>query len=104
MRSFIDEISRAEQEAELIRRDAMTRAKEMVSETGVKAAESLERLKEEERARTKSAVEKAEIDGEAKAADLLAGYEKQAEDVCLKAEEKLDDAVAYLLNRIQGLA
>ncbi len=104
MRSFIDEISRAEQEAELIRHDAVTKAKEKVSETSIKAAESLEQLKEEERTRTKNAVEKAEFDGEAKEAELLAEYDKQAEAVCIKAEEKLDDAISYLLNRIQGLA
>lgn len=104
MRSFIDQISQAEKEAETMRRDAVTKAKELVSEAGIKAAESLEKLKEEERTKTKEAVAKAEIDGEAKAAEMMAESARQAESVCLKAEEKLDNAVSYLLNRIQGLA
>ena len=46
MRSFIEEISVAEQEAEKIRQDAVDKAKEMVSAASLKATETLEHLKE----------------------------------------------------------
>ncbi len=104
MRSFINEISTAEQEAEKIRQTAVMKAKDMISAAGVEAAESLEKLKEKDHQDLKSALEKAEADGEGEAAGLSAEFERKADQICRKANEKLDDAVTYLLNKIQGLA
>ena len=104
MRSFIEEISVAEQEAEKIRQDAVDKAKEMVSAASLKATETLEHLKETERERTKEALQQAEKDGEAEAVKKKHSYEENAESICREAEKKLDDTVSYLLNKIQGLA
>ena len=104
MRSFINEISTAEQEAERIRQTAVMKAKDMISAAGVEAAETLEKLKEKDHQDLKAALEKAEAEGEAEAVSLGAEFEGKADTICRKANEKLDDAVTYLLNKIQGLA
>ncbi len=104
MRSFINEISTAEHEAEKIRQNAVMKAKDMISAAGVEAAETLEKLKEKDHQDLKSALEKAEADGETEAARLGAEFEEKADQICRKANEKLDSAVSYLLNKIQGLA
>ena len=95
MDSMIDKIRAAEQQAEDIRAQAVTDARDMAARAREEAAERLAAAAEAERQKTREALAKAEEDGKvlSEAREIVAREEDAA-------RAKLPDAVAYLMERV----
>ena len=104
MRSVIEEIAQAEQQAEEIRQNAAALARELTQKAKQDAVESLASLESDERAALASALETAKQQGERISKELLADMEQEADAVCNAASAKLDQAVSYLLDKVTKTA
>ncbi|HRX57381.1 MAG TPA: hypothetical protein P5075_01275 [Eubacteriales bacterium] len=104
MRSIIDEIAKAEERAEEIRQNAAVKAREMTAGAKEEAEKALAALDAEERKKTESALKKAQETGEETAKETLAGMEREADELCAHAEERLEGAVRYLVDQVQSRA
>ena len=104
MRSVIEEIAQAEQQAEEIRQNAAALARELTQKAKQDAVESLASLESDERAALASALETAKQQGERISKELLADMEQEADAVCNAASAKLDQAVSYLLDKVTRTA
>ena len=100
MDSMIDKIRAAEKQAEDIRAQAVTDARDMAARAREEAAERLAAAAEAERQKTREALNKAEEDGKVLAQKVLL----EAREVVAREENaaraKLLDAVAYLMERV----
>ena len=100
MDSMIDKIRAAEKQAEDIRAQAVTDARDMAARAREEAAERLAAAAEAERQKTRKALNKAEEDGKVLAQKVLL----EAREVVAREENaaraKLPDAVAYLMERV----
>ena len=100
MDSMIDKIRAAEKQAEDIRAQAVTDARDMAARAREEAAERLAAAAEAERQKTREALNKAEEDGKVLAQKVLL----EAREVVAREENaahaKLPDAVAYLMERV----
>ena len=100
MDSMIDKIRAAEQQAEDIRAQAVTDARDMAARAREEAAERLAAAAESERQMTREALAKAEEDGKVLSEQVLA----QAREIVAREEaaarQKLPEAVAYLMERV----
>jgi vacuolar-type H+-ATPase subunit H len=104
MRSVIEEIAAAEQQAEEIRQNAAVQARELTLKAKDDAQQALSKLESDARASLHAELETAKLQGERLSADLLARLEQDADAVCGAAEAKLDQAVAYLLDKVTKTA
>lgn len=104
MRSIIDEIAAAEQQADEIRAAAATDAREQTLAATEEVARALEQLDADAREQLRAALEKAERDGEALAKRLADGYEADADALCAQAEGMVKAAIDYLLKKVQETA
>ncbi len=104
MRSIIDEIARAEQQADEIRASAAAKSREQVLAATEEAARALTQLDADAREELRAALERAERDGEALSKRLTDGYEAEADALCAQAGDKARTAVDYLLKRVQEIA
>ena len=104
MRSVIEEIAQAEQQAEEIRQSAAVQARELTQKARQDAVESLAKLESDERVALASALETAKQQGEQISGELLKQMEREADAVCKAASAKLDQAVSYLLNKVTKTA
>ena len=100
MDSMIDKIRAAEQQAEDIRAQGLTDARDMGTRAREEAAERLAKAAEEERQKTRDALVKAEEDGKALSAQVLAAAREVVAREEAAARAKLPDAVAYLMERV----
>lgn len=104
MRSIIEEIAHAETEAEAIRQSAAAESRELIQQARADAEQETARLAEQEREKTRTALEKAEEDGKQLAQtiqqDLLAAADAQ----CANAQQRIDDAIHYLMQKVQEIA
>ena len=100
MRSIIDEIAVAEEQAEQIRQNAALQAREETAKAREQAQQALAALAASEREATERATEQAHRQGEQSAKETLSRMESEADDLCARANEKVELAVAYLVNRI----
>ena len=100
MDSMIDKIRAAEKQAEDIRAQGLTDARDMAARAREEAAERLAAAAEAERQKTREALWKAEEDGKALSRQVL---EKARETVAQEeaaARARLPEAVAYLMERV----
>lgn len=104
MRSIIDEIALAEQQADQIRQQAVAAARERVSAAGEEAEKAMAVLDEAERLKTRNALEKAEQEGEGMAVELRARMEQDADALCRLAGGRVDACVDYLLKKVRETA
>ena len=104
MRSVIEEIAAAEQQAEDIRQNAAVQARELTLKAKEDAQQTLSKLESDARVALQTELETAKQQGERLSAELLATLEQQADAVCGKAQGKLDQAVSYLLNKVTKTA
>lgn len=104
MRSIIEEIAAAEQQAEDIRASAASEGRERIAKANDEAEQAMASLEAAEREAMKAALAQAELGGEAVARDMAAHMEAEAEAQCKAAEQRLPEAVAYLMKRVQKLA
>lgn len=104
MRSIIGEIEAAEARAEEIRQSAVGDAREIQAAARDEAEKSLAALDEQERKATAEALEQAQIEGEKLAKQILETMSAEADAVCEQANQKLDAAVRYLIDRVRETA
>ena len=100
MDSMIDKIRAAEQQAEDIRAQAVTDARDMAARAREDAAERLNAAAESERQKTRDALLKAEEDGKALSEQVLAKAREAVAQEENAARKNLDKAVAYLMERV----
>lgn len=100
MRSVIDEIATAEQQAEEIRQNATVQARDLTIQAKEGAQSALAALENQEREALLSAVEAAKLEGERLAETLRTQLEQETDALCACASEKLDQAVSYLLDKV----
>ena len=100
MDSMIDKIRAAEQQAEDIRAQGLTDARDMGARAREEAAEKLAAAAEAERQKTREALVQAEEDGKALAKQVLAEAREVVAREETAARAKLTDAVAYLMERV----
>ena len=100
MDSMIDKIRAAEKQAEDIRAQAATDARDMAARAREEAAERLIAVAEAERQKTREALTKAEEDGKVLARQVLAEAREVVAREEAAARAKLPDAVAYLMERV----
>ncbi len=100
MRSIIDEIARAEADAEQIRQSAATALREQTVKAKADAQTRLTEIENAERNQTREALESAATDGDAMAKELLCKMTQDAEAVCGAANAKMTDAIDYLVKKV----
>ena len=104
MRSIIDEIAQAEQQADEIRASAAAKSREQVLAAAEEAERALAHLDAQAREELRAVLEKAERDGEALSKRLSGGFEAEADALCAQAEGRVRMAIDYLLKRVQEIA
>ena len=100
MDSMIDKIRAAEKQAEDIRAQAVTDARDMGARAREEAAERLAAAAESERQKTREALTKAEEDGKVLSEQVLSESRAIVAREEAAARAKLGEAVAYLMERI----
>ncbi len=100
MDSMIDKIRAAEKQAEDIRAQAVTDARDMAARAREETAERLVAAAEAERQKTREALAKAEEDGKVLARQVLLEARETVSREEAAARAKLPEAVAYLMERV----
>ena len=104
MRSVIEEIANAEQQAEEIRQNAALQARERTLQAKEDAQKALSQLESEARETLQAEQEKAKLEGERLSSDMLAQLEQEADALCANATTRLDKAVSYLVDKVTKTA
>ena len=104
MRSIIDEIAQAEAQADQIRQEAAAASRELLLKSRAEAEKALETLETAEREATRLALDKAEQDGKALAETIQKELSDAADAQCETARGRLDNAVNYLMQKVQEIA
>jgi len=104
MRSVIEEIANAEQQAEEIRQNAAVQARERTLQAKEDAQKALSQLESEARETLQAEQEKAKLEGERLSSDMLAQLEQEADILCANANSRLDKAVSYLVDKVTKTA
>jgi len=104
MRSIIDEIATAEEQAEQIRQGAAAQARDMTAKAREQAEHALLEAAESERSKTEAELEESRLSGEQIAKDAVVAYEREAQELCTRAEGKVERAVAYLVEKVMQTA
>ena len=99
MRSIIDEIAAAEDQAEQIRQSAVLQSREETAKAREQAEKALSALTAQEREATERMRSEAQQQGEQRAQETLTGMIREADELCAHAEKNVDRAIAYLLDR-----
>lgn len=100
MRSVIDEIATAEQRAEEIRLSAAAGARETIVKARDDAQSALAQLEETERETTRKQLEIAKLEGERLSKEQLEQMKQEADELCARAQERVGDAVRYLVDKV----
>ena len=100
IRSIIDQIKEAEEQAAVIRQEAAVFARDAIASAHAQAEEAAAAALQSERIAFKQACDQAEADGRALEARILDERNTQTRAQCDKAGEHLPEAVAYLLRKV----
>ncbi len=100
MRSVIDEIAAAEQRAEEIRLSAAAGAREAIAKAREDAQSALARLEETERETARAQLELAGLEGERLSKEQLEQMKREADELCARAQDRVADAVRYLVDKV----
>ena len=104
MRSVIEEIAAAEQQAEEIRQNAAVQARELTLKAKDDAQQALSKLESDAHARLQAELETAKQQGESLSSELVGKLSQEADALCAAANAKLPDAVSYLLDKVTKTA
>lgn len=104
MRSVIEEIATAEQQAEQIRQEAALQARELTQKAKEDAQNALSNLENESRTDMQASLDAAKKQGERLSLELLETLQQEADTLCNHANAKLDQAVSYLLDKVTRTA
>lgn len=99
MRSIIDEIATAEEQAEQIRQSAVQQAREETAKAREQAEQALSALAAKERETTERMQKETKQMGEQSAKETLDGMIREADALCARANQNVDRAVAYLVDK-----
>ncbi len=99
MRSIIDEIATAEEQAEQIRQSAVQQAREETAKAREQAEQALAALASQEREATERMQSEAQQMGEQSAKETLDGMIREADALCVRANQNVDRAIAYLVDK-----
>ena len=99
MRSIIDEIATAEDQAEQIRQSAALQAREETANAREQAQRTLAVLAAQEREATERMQSEAQRVGEQRAKETLDGMLREADELCAHASKNVDRAIAYLVDK-----
>lgn len=100
MRSIIDEIAAAEEQAEQIRLNAVSQAREETAKAREQAQQALTALAAQEREASENMRAEAQSRGEQRAKETLAGMIREADELCAHADSRVESAVAYLVDQV----
>ena len=100
MRSIIDEIAAAEEQAEQIRLNAVVQAREETAKAREQAQQALADLAAQEREASENMRANAQSQGEQRAKETLAGMIREADELCARADSRVESAVAYLVDQV----
>ncbi|MDL2235813.1 hypothetical protein LJC07_06670 [Christensenellaceae bacterium OttesenSCG-928-L17] len=100
MRSIIDQVREVEDQAVTIRQEAVQQGKDLVASAQAQVKEQALKEAEAERLVLKDATQQAEASGKVQAEEIIAGRAAEADADCKRAEEKLPQAVTYLLEKV----
>ncbi|MDO4565417.1 MAG: hypothetical protein Q4C04_07385 [Clostridia bacterium] len=103
MQTMMEQITLTENRAEEIRQKAALDARESIAGKKIECDNRLQEAEETERTATKLAVSQAETDGAALADAIKAQAEREIEKKREIAEQRIPQAVAYLLERAETL-
>jgi len=104
MRSMIDEITRAEQQAEEICQNAVVMAREESLTFKARAEKELEELDKAQREETQKALAEAEQRGEELSRQILSEMAADAAEDCKKAEGQMQATLDYLMKKVLDFA
>lgn len=104
MRSIIEEIANAETQANDIRQGAVAEARELIQTTKSELEQAQAALELQERDATRAKLAEAEQAGKTLAEDMLRELGESADAQCRTARDRLDEAAAYLLKKVQEIA
>ena len=104
MRSIIEEIASAEQQAQELTKNAAAQSRERLVQAREQAERALALADAEERKKTELALQQAGERGEATEKETLVGMAEQADELCEKAKSRVDGAVKYLVGKVQSRA
>lgn len=104
MRSIIEEIANAETQADSIRQGAASEARELIQTTKTELEKAQSALEMREREATRIRLAEAEQEGQALVEEMLRELSGSADAQCAAARERLDEAAAYLLKKVQEIA
>jgi len=99
MRSIIDEIATAEEQAEQIRQSAALQAREETAKAREQAEKALVVLATQEREATERMRSEAQRVGEQRARETLDGMLREADALCTRANQNVDRAIAYVVEK-----
>lgn len=100
MRSIIDEIAAAEEQAEQIRLNAVLQAREETAKAREQAQQALADLAAQERDASEKMRAEAQSRGEQRAKETLAGMIREADELCARAGGRVESAIAYLVDQV----
>lgn len=100
MRSIIDEIAAAEEQAEQIRLNAVSQAREETAKAREQAQQALAVLTAQEREASENMRLNAQSQGEQRAKETLAGMIREADELCARAGGRVESAIAYLVDKM----
>jgi hypothetical protein len=104
MRSIIEEIAAAEQQAEDVLKDSASKSREFLVQARDQAERALAIAEEDERIKTEQALLEANARGDVAEKKTLADMAKEADEICSKAKMNVDSAVSYLIDKVQRKA
>lgn len=100
MRSIIDEIAAAEEQAEQIRLNAVQQAREETANAREQAQQSLAALAAQDREASEHMRSEAQNRGEQRARETLVGMTREADELCARAGSRVESAIAYLVEKV----
>jgi len=102
MRSIIEEIAAAEQQAEDVLKNITSKSREILVQARDQAERALAIAEEDERIKTEQALLEANARGEDAEKKTLADMAMEADEFCIKAKMKVDSTISYLIDKVQN--
>ena len=102
MQTMLERIAEAEKRADLVLEEANQKARERIAEAKAASETAIANASEKERAKTANALMEAEKQGIEQGEQILSSVRSEIEAVRQSALDRLPEAVAYLLERIDA--
>lgn len=97
---IIKVIKEAEDKAELIKKEALQQAKQIIANANAEAIKILDEARESSETRSTEVLKTAEADAQLLYDGIINDASKECENILKKADENMDDAASIILERI----